>query len=143
MGTSAPTNAKPLAQFAEESGEVVGQGLRQVALPYRVGGQEIQDVRVLDDVPDRFLLRFGDRAVEVCERGSRSFVQSAGDHRLQDWPRPALGNGALGVEVCDLWLWAAVEQGCHQAPGQSGNGALPDSGGPSGGQRCHVAQVAR
>ncbi|MGD0705866.1 MAG: hypothetical protein ABSA02_39040 [Trebonia sp.] len=68
------------AQFAQEAGEVGRQSLGQVALPNRVSSEEVEDKRVFDDV--RFLVRFGDCAVEVSEHGLRSFVQSAGDHCL-------------------------------------------------------------
>jgi hypothetical protein len=40
----------------------------QVALPYRVRGPEIEDERVLNDLPHRVPVLFGDRLVE---RGGR------------------------------------------------------------------------
>ena len=129
------------AELAQEPGEVVGQGLGQVALPDRVGGEEVEDERVLDDVPHRFPVGLGDRVVEGGERGVRSLVQSAGNHRLQHAAGPSLVNGALGVELRGLPVRAAVEQGRHQAPGQLCNAALHNCGWPAGGERRHVAQV--
>ena len=87
------------AELAQEPGEVVGEGLGQVALPDRVGGEEVEDERVLDDLPDRFPVGLGDRPVEGGERGLGPLVQSAGDHRLQHAAGPALLGSALGVEL--------------------------------------------
>ena len=50
---------------------VVDSISRTVRVTYRVGGEEVEDERVLDDVPDRVPdrvpVRFGDRAVEGGE----------------------------------------------------------------------------
>ena len=134
---------EPGAELAQEPGEVVGERLGQITLPDGVHGEEVEDERVLDDFPDRFSVRLWDGVVEGSERGLRPFVQSAGDHGPQDGACPGLGNSPLSIEVGDLGIRTTVEQGRHQAPRQSGNGALPNSGGPTGGQRCHVAQVPR
>src|SRR6185437_17125329 len=41
------------AEFAQEPGEVVGEGLGQVAFAERVSDEEVEDVRVLDDLSNR------------------------------------------------------------------------------------------
>jgi hypothetical protein len=40
-----------VAQLAQELGEVGGQRLGQVALPYWIGGEEVENERVLDGCP--------------------------------------------------------------------------------------------
>src|SRR6185437_921520 len=74
---------EPGAELAQEPGEVVGEGLGQVTLPDRVGGKEVEDVRVLDNLSHQVPVGLGNCPVEVSESGLRPLVEPAGDHGLQ------------------------------------------------------------
>jgi hypothetical protein len=82
----------------QEPGKAVGQRLRQVALPYRVGGDEVEDGRVLDDVLHRFRVRLGERLVERGQR-LRPLAQPTGDHCLKRALVPPRLGVVLRVEV--------------------------------------------
>src|SRR5690606_11005954 len=79
------------AEFEQEALDVVDQGLLDLALAARVGGaEEVEQVRILEDLRGHVRVGRGQGVLEVVERLALALVGAAVDLELQDAAAPAV-----------------------------------------------------
>lgn len=133
------------AELEQEALDVIDERLLDLAFAPRIGGaEEIEQVRILEDLRGHVRVDRRQREREVALRLALAFVQAAFDLQRQNAAAPALPGTLRCVPESRLRIAQPVEEHDVLAPGEIWQQPLHNFGvRPGGSEVAHVTQVAR
>jgi hypothetical protein len=110
---------KAAAELQQEALDVIDQSLLDLALPPWVrGAEEVEEVRILEDLRRHVRIRKRQRGLEVGESLAVAFVGAAVDLQLEDASAPAVLDGLPDVPLADFGILHPLQEADDVAPGQ-------------------------